>query len=829
LTITNKKSPDGLEAGVAHRNSCGAGRGALRSALLSTTILGGAWLGAGPAHAVDGMWVAAPATADWNTGTNWSSSPAVPDGTAKFGASTKTSLTFSAASTSIGTLQFNAGAPAYTFTLTANRLTINGAGIINNSSNAISLNAAGFLLFSNSSTAASATINGVGGSAIGFGNSSSAGNARINSAAGNVLEFFDSSTATNAHITFAPRVGSASFGNGFFNFSSAGNAVITNANMFSFVDASTAANATITNNAGGQLGFGTFVSGIDMGMPFFDTDIGTGSAGNATIINNAGGSTVFSNQSTAGTATITNNAGGALLFVNAGRSPVDPDASTARVVNNAGGTVDISQVTTGTSIGSLSGAGNVFLGSKTLTLGNLNSNDTISGVIADGGTGGGGGGELVKIGTGNLTLANVETYTGATMLGGGTLTVNGSIASSSGVAVNSGGTLAGIGTVAATTVKAGGTLAPGNGSVGTLTVNGNLAFNGGSIFLIDVTPTASSKVQVNGAANLGGTVEAVFLPGSYLTNSYTILTATGGRNGTFADLITVDLPVFLTASLTYDPNDVMLVTLHSNLNRPGLTANESAVAAALDNSFNSGHGTLSGLSFVPASQLPAALSTLSGEGTSGTQETAFGAGDLFLTAMMEQGQFWRSGTGAAGATYAPMSYASDPSQAPVFKAMPVEAPSLPPEPLYRAWFAGFDGAWRLDGQADVGSADLKHSTAGGAAGLDYQVNPDLLVGVAAGGGTSTFSVPDRATSGGRPRRRPSRHLRRSAVGRLVRGRRARVQRVRQQDHPYHRRRWADRDRDWQLQQRHAQRPLRGGLQADFQRLRLDAIRGRAVR
>ncbi|HXW27338.1 MAG TPA: autotransporter domain-containing protein [Xanthobacteraceae bacterium] len=533
-----------------------------------------------------------------------------------------------------------------------------------------------------------------------------------------------------------------------FNNSSSG---VSGGGLFSpglfFIDSSTAANATITNNAGGTLGFGpyTFITG----SLSFDLTKGTGSAGNATIINNAGGSTTFYNQSTGGTANITNNAGGTLFFVNLGGSPIDPDASTARVINNAGGQVDISQVNSGVSIGSLSGSGNVFLGSKALTLGNLNGNDTIGGVISDGGMGGGSGGQLIKVGTGDLTLTNTETYTGATTVNGGTLTVNGSIATSSGVTVNSGGTLAGTGTVSATTVNSGGTLAPGpNGNVGTLTVNGSLTFNAGSIFLVDVTPSTSSKVLVNGTASLTGTVDAVFLPGSYLTNSYTILTATGGRSGTFSNLVTSGLPAFLTANLAYDPNDVMLVTLHSNLvTTPGLTVNQTAVAASLDNSFNTGHGTLSGLSFVTPAQLPAALNALSGEGTSATQETAFGAGDLFLTTMMEQGQFWRSGTGATGATYAPLGYAPDASQAPVFKAMPVKAPFAPPEPLYRAWFAGFDGSWHLDGEAEPGSATQSHNTAGAAAGLDYQVNYNLLVGLAAGGSTSTFSVPDRATSG----------------------------------------------------------------------------------
>jgi outer membrane autotransporter protein len=85
----------------------------------------------------------------------------------------------------------------------------------------------------------------------------------------------------------------------------------------------------------------------------------------------------------------------------------------------------------------------------------------------------------------------------------------------------------------------------------------------------------------------------------------------------------------------------------------------------------------------------------------------------------------------------------------VFKAMPkgmlLKAPAF--EPRWRAWAAGFDGAWSLQGEAAPGSADLTHRSAGGAAGVDYQVAPDLLVGAAAGGSASTFSVPDRSTSG----------------------------------------------------------------------------------
>jgi uncharacterized protein with beta-barrel porin domain len=68
-------------------------------------------------------------------------------------------------------------------------------------------------------------------------------------------------------------------------------------------------------------------------------------------------------------------------------------------------------------------------------------------------------------------------------------------------------------------------------------------------------------------------------------------------------------------------------------------------------------------------------------------------------------------------------------------------------PRWRTWAAGFDGSWKLAGEPGIGSADLSHHTAGGAGGLDYQINPDLLVGFAVGCSASGFSVPALATCG----------------------------------------------------------------------------------
>ena len=44
---------------------------------------------------------------------------------------------------------------------------------------------------------------------------------------------------------------------------------------------------------------------------------------------------------------------------------------------------------------------------------------------------------------------------------------------------------------------------------------------------------------MTGTATLAGTVQAVFGPGSYIARTYTILSAAGGRSGTFGSLTDV--------------------------------------------------------------------------------------------------------------------------------------------------------------------------------------------------------------------------------------------------------------------------------------------------
>ncbi len=186
-------------------------------------------------------------------------------------------------------------------------------------------------------------------------------------------------------------------------------------------------NGSSDNNDQADLGYHSVtIDGSDLNFNHNSTaDHATienqGGYGHSAVIN-------FNDDSTAGSSTITNNNGGILNFNH------NSTADSASVKNN-GGSVDISQVAgNGLSIGSLSGnGGTVSLGSKILTIGGLNNNDTLASTVQDGGAAGGTGGSIVKIGTGTQTLTGENSYTGSTIIKDGTLALagSGSIAQSS--------------------------------------------------------------------------------------------------------------------------------------------------------------------------------------------------------------------------------------------------------------------------------------------------------------------------------------------------------------------------------------------------------------
>ena len=659
---------------------------------MALAIASVALLGA-PAHAQDATWLANPTVAgpvagtfDFNANTNWN--PATtPTGTATFGASNGTNVSFSSTTTNVGGFTLNAGASQYVFTTLTDTpfnnpvLNFNGTGIAINGGT-VTINNNSTINFNNASTADRAAI--TNDAFLQFKNNSTASNAAIT----NNLEaiFFDRSTAGNSTVA----------NNGeiiFANNSTAGNAVITDGNgpvmLVSFTDSSSAGNATITT--GGQLAL-----------------------------------LAFANDSTGGNARLINETAGAVIDFS---SSIGPNGDRKL------------------SAGSIEGVGAIFLGGNQLTVGSNNLGTTFAGVISD--CDGGlcnapaAGGSIVKIGTGTLTLTGTNLYTGATIVNGGTLEVDGSIATSSAVTVNAGGMLTGLGTLASTTINAGGVLAPGNAAnpTGTLSVAGNLAFASGAIYMVQISGMAASHANVTGTASLAGTVQANFAPGGAVSHQYDILHSAGLGGTTFTG-VSANVPGF-TAALGYGATDVFL-TLNSQLGNGGrLNVNQQNVVNSINDFFNAGgllpKGFL-GLFALSGTPLASALTQVSGETATGSQQTTFDAMSQFMELLTDPFMNRGGGFGALSSGYADeaLGYGGSSKKTDAF-AMFTKAPP-PFEQRWSVWAAGFGGSQSTSGNTAVGSSSTTSNIAATAIGADYLISPTTIAGFALAGGGTNFSV-----------------------------------------------------------------------------------------
>jgi autotransporter-associated beta strand protein len=150
-------------------------------------------------------------------------------------------------------------------------------------------------------------------------------------------------------------------------------------------------------------------------------------------------------------------------------------------------------------IGSLGGAGNVFVGgSNTLTVGGDNNNSMFAGVLSGSGT-------LVKNGTGTMTISGPNAYTGPTVINQGTLVAAANNAlgtAAGGTTVASGAALAFSSNVNYTTaepVSIAGTGPAGNGAIEN--ISGTNSFAG------PITMTASASIGSDaGSLTLGGMI-----------------------------------------------------------------------------------------------------------------------------------------------------------------------------------------------------------------------------------------------------------------------------------------------------------------------------------
>ncbi len=339
----------------------------------------------------------------------------------------------------------------------------------------------GLITFFDNASAGESEIAVQFGGLVSFGDSSSAGNAVLTVDSGDLIAggavlFGTNSTADNTVCTMSAGgetafTQSATAGQG--QFTALGATTTSGAAGFvNLSDSTTAGDATFVINGGSTSG----APGAEM------TFFGHASAGNASLTANGasgggdGGTLFFQGKTVGGTASLS-------LFGN--------------------GQLDLSEHgPTLLTIGSLRGDGLVFLGGSPLGVGSNNTSTTFSGLIADGGVGGGTGGSLTKVGTGTLTLSGANTYTGPTTVSAGILKAGNKTGSATGtgtVNVNS-GTLGGPGIIAgAVTVGSGSGpgafLAPATGGKkqATLTLQSGLTLNP------DATYTCTFKAKKNQA------------------------------------------------------------------------------------------------------------------------------------------------------------------------------------------------------------------------------------------------------------------------------------------------------------------------------------------
>lgn len=200
---------------------------------------------------------------------------------------------------------------------------------------------------------------------------------------------------------------------------------------------------------------------------------------------------------------------------------------------NEGAKVDLANFNT--TAGGLAGAGDVAMGSGNLNLDQ--SFDTLFSGVVDGS------GALTKTGSGTLTLAGVNSYTGQTVVSGGTLKqgAQGAFnASSSGYEVASNGTLdlGGYSTSLASLGNTGNVNFGGTGGT-VLNVAGNYTGNGGMMTVntvlggddsktdmlkVDGDTSGSTKLYVN---NAGGS-------GAQTVNGIKVVDVSGSSNGSFS-------------------------------------------------------------------------------------------------------------------------------------------------------------------------------------------------------------------------------------------------------------------------------------------------------
>ena len=230
-----------------------------------------------------------------------------------------------------------------------------------------------------------------------------------------------------------------------------------------------------------------------------------------------------------------------------------------------------------------------------------------------------------------------------------------------------------------------------------------------------------------------------------------------GNNNTYTQFTTnVSLPGGL-AAVQIDGNsgggfnifidDVSLTllspTMLSSLLPPGAPTNVVNVAGTIDG-FNgtlpAGFDSLFGLT---GTNLTNALTEIDGEAATGAERGAFDLMNEFLGLLLDPYAHGRGGMDGPASAFAATQPGGFPAEvanayAAILKAPPARAPSS--QQRWSVWASGFGGYNKTNGDAVIGSHDLSARDWGFAAGLDYHVAPDTILGLALGGAGTNWGL-----------------------------------------------------------------------------------------
>jgi len=265
-----------------------------------------------------------------------------------------------------------------------------------------------------------------------------------------------------------------------------------------------------------------------------------------TISLNGRNNTVPAIRNMAGTNTI---AGG--ISINVGGSYYIVQSDAGRL--NLSGT--ISSVATGTRTFTFQGGGDICI---TGTI--VNGSATVN---------------VLKAGSGTLTLASANAYTGTTTVNDGMLLVTGSTGSGT-VTVASGAILGGTGTInGPVTVQSGGVLSPGNVGIGRLTVNNSVTLQAGSTTRLEMDRSTMTNdvLHVTGTLSCGGTLVLTNFGGEFVPGDSFRLFNAGSYSGAFAVYLLPELTsnlVWKTSRVATDGSLWVVSTLPPLITQVGL-------------------------------------------------------------------------------------------------------------------------------------------------------------------------------------------------------------------------------------------------------------------